>query len=81
MNQALALTAVARTQRDLLPGTAAVYVALTARATCLAIIRDGVLLFAREMPWGHDGAVRGVEVDLERVSAVNAGISYLIVTL
>lgn len=54
LTPALALTSVARTQRDLLPGTTEVYVALTARATCLAIIRDGVLLFAREMPWGHD---------------------------
>ena len=58
LTPALALTTVARTQRDLLPGTAAVYVALTARATCLAIVRDGVLLFSREMPWGHDGSVR-----------------------
>ena len=29
------------------------YVALTARATCVAIVRDGLLLFAREIPWGH----------------------------
>ena len=58
LTPALALSAVARTRGDLVPGAAAVYVALTARATCLAIVRDGVLLFAREMPWGHDGSVR-----------------------
>src|SRR5687767_354365 len=52
---ALALTAVARAQRDAHPGSAAAYVALTERSTCLAIIRDGVLLFSREMTWGHDG--------------------------
>jgi Tfp pilus assembly protein PilN len=55
LTPALALTAVARAQRDILPGTAVACVALNARATCLAIVRDGVLLFAREMPWGHDG--------------------------
>src|SRR5678815_5605471 len=27
--------------------------AVSASATCLAIIRDGVLLFVREMSWGH----------------------------
>lgn len=54
LTPALALTAVARAQRDVLPGTAAVYVALTARATCVAIVRDGVLMFAREIPWGHE---------------------------
>lgn len=54
LTPALALTAVARAQRDLLDDSAAAYVALTARATCLAIIRGGTLLFAREIPWGHD---------------------------
>jgi Tfp pilus assembly protein PilN len=52
---ALALTSIARSQRDGLTGTANAYVALTPRATCLAIIRDGVLLFVREMAWGHHG--------------------------
>jgi Tfp pilus assembly PilM family ATPase len=50
---AIALTAVARSCADLLPGSTMVYVALEARATCVAIVRDGVLLFAREIPWGH----------------------------
>jgi Tfp pilus assembly PilM family ATPase len=53
LTPALALTTIARSHRDGLPGTAAAYVALTSRATCLAIIRDGVLLFVREMAWGH----------------------------
>jgi Tfp pilus assembly protein PilN len=55
LTPALALAAVARGRADTLPGTAAAYVALTATATCVAIVRDGVVLFAREMPWGHDG--------------------------
>ena len=49
---ALALAAVARPRRTLTPGTAA-YVAILGGATCVAIVRDGLLLFAREMPWGH----------------------------
>ena len=53
LTPALGLTAIARTRVDVLAGTAAAYVALNAQATCLAIIRDGTLLFAREMPWGH----------------------------
>lgn len=56
LTPALALTAVARMQRDVLPGTATAYVALVERATCMAIVRDGLLLFARELPWGHDRA-------------------------
>jgi Tfp pilus assembly PilM family ATPase len=50
---AIALTDVARSCADPVPGSTMAYVALTARATCVAIIRDGVLLFAREIPWGH----------------------------
>jgi Tfp pilus assembly protein PilN len=50
---ALALASIARSQRGILPGIAAAYVAISARSTCLAIIRDGVLLFVREMAWGH----------------------------
>ena len=50
---AIALTAVARSCNDLVPGSTMAYVALTSRATCVAIVRDGLLLFAREIPWGH----------------------------
>ena len=57
LTPALALTALARADRDLPHGVAAVYVALTARATALAIVRDGALLFAREMPWGYDASL------------------------
>ncbi len=55
LTPALGLTAIARSQRGSLPGIAAAYVAISSRATCLAIIRDGVLLFVREMAWGHQG--------------------------
>jgi Tfp pilus assembly PilM family ATPase len=50
---AIALTAVARSHTDLLPGSTMAYVALGAHATCVAIVRDGLLLFAREIAWGH----------------------------
>jgi Tfp pilus assembly PilM family ATPase len=50
---AIALTDLARSSADAVPGGTMAYVALTARATCVAIIRDGVLLFTREIPWGH----------------------------
>ena len=54
LTPALALTAVARARRETLPGSAGAFVALGPRATCLAIVRDGILLFARELPWGHE---------------------------
>ena len=54
---ALALAAMARAQREL--SGAVAYVAIVKDATCLAIVRDGVLLFAREMPWGWGNGERG----------------------
>lgn len=36
------------------PGGIEVYVALDATATCLALVRGGSLLGARELPWGHE---------------------------
>jgi hypothetical protein len=50
---AMALTSLARSRRDTQPGAATMYVGLADRATCVAIVRDGVLLVARELPWGH----------------------------
>ena len=48
---AMALTAVARLYGRTTPGITAAYVALESNAMCVAIVRDGVLLFSREMPW------------------------------
>lgn len=48
---AMALTAVARLYGRTTLGTTAAYVALESNAMCVAIVRDGVLLFARETPW------------------------------
>jgi Tfp pilus assembly PilM family ATPase len=50
---AIALTAVARSCTDLVPGSTMAYVALGAQATCVAFVRDGLLLFAREIAWGY----------------------------
>lgn len=48
---AMALTALARLCERTAPGATAAYVALEPNAMCLAIVRDGVLLFSRETPW------------------------------
>lgn len=48
---AMALTAIARHHERSRPGTTAAYVALEPNAMCVAIVRDGVLLFSREIPW------------------------------
>ena len=68
---ALALASVARAERDMNPGSAAAYVALSERMTCLAIIRDGVLLFSREMSWGHgaDASAAGQETIGNRLTS------------
>ena len=52
---AMALAAVARHHGRAMPGTTGAYVALESNAMCVAIIRDGVLLFSREIPWGFSG--------------------------
>ena len=74
LTPALALCAVARAQRDVAAGTPAVYVALTARATCLAIIRNGLVLFSREMPWGH-GTEDPEAVETDPVAAIATRLS------
>ena len=52
---AMALAAVARHHGRTMPGTTGAYVALESNAMCVAIVRDGVLLFSREIPWGFSG--------------------------
>lgn len=51
---ALALTSIDRLRRGATPGGARVYVALNSGATGVAIVRDGLLLFTREIPWGYN---------------------------
>ncbi len=72
---ALALAALARGRRDAVRGSTAAYVAVGGRATCLAVIRDGVLLFAREMAWGHAGSA-GEAVDARMASELKRSILY-----
>jgi hypothetical protein len=52
---AMALASVARGRGD--AGAPSIYVALAARATCVAVVKDGALLMARELPWGHGGSL------------------------
>jgi Tfp pilus assembly PilM family ATPase len=48
---AMALAAVARHHGRAKSESTAAYVALESNAMCVAIVRDGVLLYAREIPW------------------------------
>ena len=52
---AMALASLARGRPDNTPAAPSLFVALAARATCIAVVADGVLLMARELPWGHRG--------------------------
>lgn len=56
---ALALTSLARRRRGAIPGRAQAYLAVNADATGLAIVRDGLLVFAREIPWGYQSEPDG----------------------
>lgn len=52
---ALALAALSRARQSMTPPHAAeAYVALEESATCLALVRDGALFAAREIPWGFE---------------------------
>jgi hypothetical protein len=48
-----ALLGLARSRPALVPGGIEAYVALDATVTCVALVRDGALLGARELPWGY----------------------------
>ena len=49
-----ALLGLARSRQAFaVPGGIEAYVALDATATCVALVRDGSLLSARELPWGY----------------------------
>lgn len=51
----LALCSLARLRRDIVPGTPVALLSVGPYATAMAFVRDGLLLFAREMPWGYQG--------------------------
>ena len=51
---AIALSTLARMRQPLaVPGAIESYVAFDEQATCIALVRNGVLLAARDLPWGH----------------------------
>ena len=50
----LALSSIARLRRGTVPGAAVALLALGSTVSALAIVRDGLLLLAREMPWGYE---------------------------
>jgi len=54
LTPAAALTSIARTRREFaVPGSIEAYVALDKTATCIALVRDGALITARELSWGY----------------------------
>ena len=54
MTPADALMGLARSRQAFaVPGGIEAYVALDESATCVALVRDGSLLSARELPWGY----------------------------
>jgi hypothetical protein len=60
---AAALAGIARSRRaNSIPDAIEAYVALEETATCVALIRGGVLMAARDLPWGFlDGHWNGTE--------------------
>jgi hypothetical protein len=53
MTPASALAGIARSRRaSAIPGAIEAYVALEETATCVALIRGGILMAARDLPWG-----------------------------
>jgi len=54
MTPASALASLARTRRQFaVPGAIEAYVALDETGTCIALVRDGALITARERSWGY----------------------------
>ena len=51
----LALLSLARRHRASVPGAVRAYVAVAPFSVACALVRDGVLVLAREMPWGFQG--------------------------
>lgn len=58
---AMALASLARLLPAGSPGAAVAYLALGGEASCLVIMRGGLPLFAREMPWGYQGHARRID--------------------
>lgn len=50
----LALTSIARLRRGVVPASVEAYVAVAPAAIAIAVVRDGLLLFSREIPWGYE---------------------------
>jgi Tfp pilus assembly PilM family ATPase/Tfp pilus assembly protein PilN len=53
----LALASVARACGATPPDATHAYLAIAGDAIVLAVVRDGLLLFVREMPWGHESDI------------------------
>ncbi len=68
---ALALMSIARLRRTDAPGGVVGYLAVNAESSALALVRNGLLLFAREIPWGYrtDAEPGRPTVDREKVVA------------
>jgi hypothetical protein len=73
---AVALTSIARQRREFsVPGAIEAYVAIEPAVTCLALVRDAVLVAAHHFPWGHVDAGTGRERPRqEMASRLAAGV-------
>lgn len=65
---AAALASLARVSAPANPGAVFAYVAVGPTAVAMAIVRDGVLQFGRELPWGYSRAVEQGELDRKTVA-------------
>jgi hypothetical protein len=59
MTPALAHAALVRQRRALLPDAVVAVLSVNAQATAITVVQDGVVLFARELPWGDQTDRRG----------------------
>ena len=75
LTPAAALTSLARTRRTLaVPDSIEAYVALDETATCIALVRNGALITARELSWGYLTSVHFAEPPrLDHLAARIAG--------
>ena len=54
LTPAMAHAAIVRQRRSLLPDAVVAVLSVNARSTALTVLRGGVVLFARELPWGAE---------------------------
>jgi len=72
---ALAHASLVRQRRALLPDTVAAVLSVNAHATAITVVHGGVVLFARELPWGGQTGVGDGEQGAEAQAAFASRIA------